>query len=279
MIFPANNIWNTKISNAPVHCGSDAFVSSLGGVSSKLSMWTQIPTTPVPGCQTSVAVSLGLYASESDPGPSPIPPSAVVEKNGDAHVIVVGRDTNKLYELYHAKIQPDGSWVADQQSIWDLTSNVLRPNGWTSADGAGLPIYPGLVRFEEAASGIIPHALRLVVASPLTDGSFVWPARHRQLKISNPSLPPMGQRFRLKASKDISKYATPIRAILQALKDYGAMVSDMGSTAFEVLADTSVGWACVDFSVLNDFTVADFEAVNVSYLMVDPNSGQAYQYA
>ncbi len=145
-IFPSDNIWNANISAMPVISSSETFKASLGGGTCPLSMWTQIPYVLVPSTQTPVAIHLGAYASESDTGPSPIPPTAPVENTVDLHVLVVQAGTNKLYELYHGVLQGDNSWNADQQSIWDLTSNALRTDTWTSADGAGLPIFPGLLQ-------------------------------------------------------------------------------------------------------------------------------------
>src|SRR6266567_594362 len=275
-IFPSDNIWNANISAMPVISSSETFKSSLGGGTCPLSMWTQIPYVLVPSTQTPVAIHLGAYASESDAGPSPIPPTAPVENTVDLHVLVVQAGTNKLYELYHGVLQGDNSWNADQQSIWDLTSNTLRPDTWTSADGAGLPIFPGLLRYAEVAAGIIPHALRVVVGNTLTDNTHVWPARHHQLSTHNAAYPPMGQRFRLKATTDISGFSTPMRTILQCLKSYGCMVSDMSSTAhqFQLIADLDPGWSALTFSALNALSVNDFEAIDVSSLMLTSSSGQ-----
>jgi hypothetical protein len=174
--------------------------------------------------------------------------------------------------MYRAFPQGNGSWDADSGAVYDLHSNALRPNGWTSADAAGLPIYPGLVRYDEVASGVIRHALRFTV--PRTQRAYVWPARHFASSGTDPNLPPMGLRVRLKASVDISGYPQHARVILQALKDYGMMLADNGS-AWYISGAPDPRWDNDVLHAMDDITGADFEAVDTSGLMIDPNSGQS----
>ena len=184
-----------------------------------------------------------LSADESDPGPYPIPPDALIEGgllgNGERHVLVVQEERCTLYELYKAAPNADGSWNAVSGAAYDLESNVLRPDGWTSADAAGLPIFPGLVRYEEVAAGAITHALRFT--APRTQRAYVWPARHFASQADDPALPPMGMRFRLKASVDITGFAPANQVILQALKTYGMILADNGSPWFLSGAPTIPG--------------------------------------
>lgn len=185
-----------------------------------------IPYVVVAGTQPLVTVSLD-YADESDPGPYPIPPNAPVEPGGDAHVLVVDRDHWKLYEMWNSSKQPDGSWHAGSGAVFDLSSDALRPGGWTSADAAGLPIVPGLVRYDEVVAGTIAHALRFTVSR--TRKAYVSPSRHWASTDTSSLRAPMGMRVRLRASVDISGYPASAQVILRALKKYGMMVADNGS--------------------------------------------------
>lgn len=246
--FPADNPWNTDVSRAPVDPNSDALIASIGlatGLRPDFGSGTWqgapigIPYTVVSSAQPKVAVRYMAYGSESDPGPFPIPPNAPVEgeqpgvpgSGGDRHVIVVDRDANRIVELYRAFLQPDGTWQADSGAEFRADSNAVRPTarpGWTSADAAGLPIFPGLVRYDEAASGAIRHALRFT--APRTRTAYVPPATHYASSSSDPNLPPMGMRVRLKASYVIpADVSVEARAILQALKTYGMLLADNGS--------------------------------------------------
>src|SRR5205814_446043 len=184
--------------------------------------------------------------------------------------LVVDKDACNLYEMWSSWPQSDGSWHAGSGAVWSLTSDALRPAGWTSADAAGLPILPGLVRYDEVASGHIDHAIRLTVNA--TDARYIWPARHKTGSTSYPSRPPMGERFRLKASVDISRFSPADQVILQALKTYGAIVADNGSSWFISGAPDS-RWNDSDLHDLTTLHGSDFEAVDESSLMVDPNSG------
>jgi hypothetical protein len=213
---------------------------------------------------------------ESDPGPYPIPKDAPIEggpeATGDRHVIVVQEDVCTLYELYKAAPNADGSWNASSGARFDLRNNDLRPERWTSADGAGLPILPGLVRYEEVEAGEIAHALRFT--APQTRKAYTWPARHFASQVSDPGLPPMGQRFRLKASVDISGFSRANQVNLRALQTYGMILADNGSPWF-LSGAPHYAW---NNDELNDelrrLKGSDFEAVDVSSLMRDPDSAQ-----
>ena len=240
--FPAGNAWNTDISSAAVDANSDALIASIGldtalhpdfGAGS-----IGIPYVVVAGSQTQVPMNWTAYGDESEPGPHPVPPNAPVEgapdTSGDRHVLVIDRDNNRLYELYRAFAQNGGtSWDADCGAVFHLDSNNVRPGGqagWTSADAAGLPIFPGLARYEEAALGPggIAHALRFTVAR--SRRAYVPPATHWASSSTSTSLPPMGMRVRLKSSFVIpSGFSAETRALLTAMKTYGMVMADNGS--------------------------------------------------
>ena len=226
-----------------------------------------IPYTTVSKKQHRVRVGFD-YSDESDKGPYPIPANAPIEggKNadGDRHVIVVDRDRCKLFELYDAHPQNGGkSWHAGSGAIWSLKSNKLRPSGWTSADAAGLPILPGLARYEEVKRGSIDHALRFTVSE--TRKAFVYPARHSASDNTDPNLPAMGQRLRLKASFDTSKYPKQARIVLEALKKYGMIVADNGSNWY-ISGSPSSGWDNDALHTLGDVKGSNFEVVDDSKL-------------
>jgi hypothetical protein len=242
-VFPSNNHWNRRIDHLPKHPRSSEIVASVGrqetlhpdfGSGTYNGGPIGIPFTTVPETQQRVPVSFG-YDDESDPGPYPIPPDAPIEggpdAEGDRHVIVVDRDECVLYELFDAWPQENGArWTAGSGARWDLSSNALRPKGWTSADAAGLPILPGLARYDEVANGEIDHALRFTVTR--TRRHFIYPARHFASSLTSRSLPAMGQRFRLKKSFDVSSFPQQARVVLRALKLYGMIVADNGSDWF-----------------------------------------------
>lgn len=249
--FPADNAWNTDISKAPVDPNSKKLINSIPianglhpdfGSGLYAGAYIGIPYVVVPGSQPGVAIKFNLYGDESDPGPYPVPPDAQIEGQrpdgkkfgGDRHVIVIDRDANRLYEMYRAFPQDDGSWKAGSGAVFHLDSNNVRPTqepGWTSADAAGLPIFPGLVRYDEAHSGTIPHALRFTV--PESRKAYVPPANHWASDDTNPNLPPMGMRVRLKAKYVIPAGFSPeTKAILKALKKYGMLVADNGTGWF-----------------------------------------------
>ena len=215
-----------------------------------------IPYVVVPASQPRVPITFSDYGSQSDPGPYPVPLNAPIEAGGDAHVLVASADCH-LYELYNASRSGSG-WTASSGAVFNLRSDALRPAGWTSADAAGLPILPGLVRPDEIAAGHIDHALRFTVAH--TQDGYISPATHEAGSTSNPDVPPMGARFRLKASVDISGYHGAARIILQALKTYGMFVADNGSNWY-ISGATYTGWNDDDLGQLKNVPGSDFEVV------------------
>jgi len=286
-VFPADNVWNTPISNLPVNPHSAQWLASMNASGTNLhpdfgpsgdpaSPYGMPYTVVSPGHQfLSVAFQ---YASESDPGPYPFGPDTTIEggqnATGDRHALMVDPSTCTLYELYDAHYVA-GASTAGSGAIWSLNSNALRPAGWTSADAAGLPILPGLVRYDEVLSGHITHAIRMTAA--VTDTSYLWPARHEAGSASNPNLPPMGARFRLKSSFDISGFSAPAQVVLRAMQQYGLIVADNGSNwYFGGTADPSWPQALVD--ELKGIPAGAFEAVDESSLMVSPDSGQASSF-
>jgi hypothetical protein len=285
-VLPADNIWNTPVDNLPVDSNSAAYINTIGAtrhVHADFGSGTWdgapigIPFVVVPFTQTLVTINISPYASESDPGPYPIPANAPIEgapnTGGDRHVLVVRQGECKLYELYRAFRNGGGSsWNAESAAKYALNSNALRPDTWTSADAAGLPILPGLVRYEEVAAGEINHAIRFT--APQTRKAHIWPARHDASDLTGSQYPPMGQRFRLKASFDVSGYSHDAQVILIALKKYGMILADNGS-AWYISGAPHPNWDNDILHELDDVVGSDFEAVDVSSLMVSSNSGQA----
>jgi hypothetical protein len=285
-IFPADHIWNAPVDTLPADSRSDAYIATIGASRSLhpdfgSGEWPPgsgspigIPYVDVPDAQAVVAVTF-TYADESDPGPYPIPTAAPIEggpgSSGDRHVLVVDRDGCILYELFYAFPQPDGSWEAGSGAVFDLKSYALRQAGWTSADAAGLPILPGLVRYDEVATGEIDHALRFT--APQTRRAYVWPARHYASSLTGEQYPPMGQRFRLRADFDISGFSPEVQVILRALKKYGMILADNGS-AWYISGAPDDRWNNDVLRELSTVNGSDFEAVDVSSLMVAPDSGQ-----
>jgi len=280
--FPADNAWNTDISAMPVDPNSANLIASIGlttGLHPDFGSGTYrgaiigIPYVVVSSSQPPVAITLGAYKKQSDPGPYPVPPDAPIEGykpngdpfKGDRHVLVIDKDSNRLYEMYSSYPQPDGSWKAAAGAIFHLDSDDVRPTakpGWTSADAAGLPIFPGLARFDEASAGFIPHALRFTVSQ--TRAGYVLPANHFASSQTSQNLPPMGMRVRLKASYQIpANFSTEGKAILQALKTYGMMVADNGSDWY-ISGAPAEGWNNGQLnSELGQVTGADFEVVKM----------------
>lgn len=249
--FPTSNAWNTDISGAAVDANSDALIASIGvtrGLHPDFGSGLYdgapigIPYVVVAAGQAPVAIGFTDYGDESDPGPYPIPASAPIEGQaangsafgGDRHVLVIDRDANRLYEMGNAYPQGNGSWQASGGAVFHLDSNTVRPGGqagWTSADAAGLPIFPGLVRYDEAASGVIRHALRFTVRT--TRRAYVPPATHWASSNTSVNVPPMGMRVRLKSSFVIpAGFSTESKAILQSMKTYGMLLADNGSDWF-----------------------------------------------
>ena len=281
-VLPAENIWNTPVDTLPRHAASDAYIATMGatrGVHPDFGTVYEgapigIPFVTVAGTQPKVPVTFE-YDDESDAGPYPIPASAPIEggasSDGDRHVLVIDRDNCILYELFAAYRNSDGSWRAGSGAIFPLRSNALRPRGWTSADAAGLPVFPGLVRYDEVAAGEIEHALRFT--APQTQRAFLWPARHFASSLTGAQYPPMGLRLRLRGSFDISGFSAPVQVILRALKKYGMILADNGS-AWYISGAPDARWN--DDMLVGELARvkgADFEAVDTSSLMRDPDSG------
>lgn len=278
--FPADSVFNTPIDTLPVDANSDAYIQSIGADTGLhpdfgAGLWDGkpigIPYNIVPKLQPLLPVKF-LYASESDPGPYPIPTNPKIEGGSDRHILMLQRKKCILYELYAARKTKSGKWKAGSGAIWDLKSNALRSSTWTSADAAGLPILPLLAREDEVSAGEIKHALRFTAEQ--TRGEFIWPARHEASDLADANMPPMGQRFRLKASFDVSDFSPQTQVLLNALKKYGMFLADNGSDWF-ISGAPDEGWdndALVD--ELRQVKGSDFEAVDESSLMADPDSGQ-----
>jgi hypothetical protein len=275
-LFPKNNHWNLRVDKLPVLPSSGAMVESIGaddnlhpdfGSGLYEGRPIGIPYTTVSRKQKRVSVSFE-YDDESDRGPYPIPKNAPIEggasSDSDRHVIVVDRDRCVLYELFAAYPRNGGaSWRAGSGAIFDLKSNKVRPAGWTSADAAGLPILPGLARYEEVKAGKIDHALRFTVSR--SRRAYIYPARHFASTGTDPDLPAMGQRLRLKASFDTSGYPRQARVILNALKRYGMIVADNGSDWF-ISGAPSKGWDNDELNALKRVDGSNFEVVDTSRL-------------
>lgn len=278
-MFPADSVWHAEVSALPAHPRSAAWRSAIGtGTGLKADFgsgsWDGgpigIPFTRVGAGQPPVPVTFG-YADESDSGPYPIPADAPVEHGSDHHVLVVDDSTCRLHELFDATRRPDGSWTAGSGAVWDLRSHALRPAGWTSADAAGLPILPGLVRYEEVAAGRIDHPIRFT--APRTQRAYLWPARHQAGVSSDPDLPPMGAWFRLRADYDTSGMHPQARVIAEALKTHGMILADNGSSWY-LSGAPDERWDNDGLRGLMAITGADLTAVDTSSLMADPNSGR-----
>jgi hypothetical protein len=214
------------------------------------------------------------YSDESDNVHYPIPSSPLIEgginSDGDRHILILDKDNHMLYELYNAYKNPDGSWRAGSGAIYNLNSNVLRPKNWTSADAAGLPILPGLVRYDEVKAGEIKHAIRFTASR--TPKAYVWPARHFASSNTYESLPPMGQRFRLKSSFNITNFSKDTQVILKAMKKYGIILADNGSNWY-ISGAPDERWNNDIFHELNSVKGSNFEAVDSSTIMANSNSG------
>ena len=268
-VFPKDNPWNEDISERPVHPDSDRIVDAIGR--NLRFRWNHDQAfIIVPPDQPMVPVDIA-YRDESDPGPYPIPPEAPIEGwpihggaldklqregEGDRHVIVVDPTGMKLYELFHC-YRTDKGWKVGSAAIFDLRSNKLRPDGWTSADAAGLPIFPAVVRYDEVARGMVEHALRVTVRK--TRRAYVYPATHYASSLKDPYLPRMGERLRLKKDVDISRFPPHVQAILKALKKYGMIVADNGiEWAISIAPDSRIqGLETLDHKAIkgNDFEV------------------------
>jgi hypothetical protein len=272
-LFPPDNPWNQDISALPVDPNSANLIAGMGlgtGLHPDFgTTWNGapngIPYVVVSNAQPKVAITFTAYGSESDPGPYPVPPDAPIEggpnATGDRHVIVIDRDNWKLYEMYSAYPASGTGWRADCGAVFDLNSNSLRPAGWTSADAAGLPIFPGLVRYDEVFElKEITHALRFTAQR--TRRAYVYPARHFASNNTDPNLPPMGMRVRLKASFDISRFSPNIQVVLRALKKYGMILADNGSNWY-VSGAPDPRWNDSELSTLGSIKGSDFEVVQM----------------
>ena len=282
-VFPSNNYWHADISKLPVHPRSSDWLRHMSP-SSRLhpdfgpSYGEQpvpygIPVTVVGADHPKVRVRF-TYASESDRVRYPLGDDTRIEGGwraaGDRHAIVVDRSSCRLYEIWNTK-RRNGTWHAGSGAVWDLTSNRLRPDGWTSADAAGLPILPGLLRWSEVASGHVDHAIRFT--TDVTDRRYVWPARHQAGSVNNRNYPPMGARFRLKASFDVAGYRADTRVVLRAMQTYGLVLADNGSPWY-FQGDASTKWPSGLLDELKSIPARAFVAVDTSSLMVDRDSAR-----
>ena len=277
-IFPANNPWNTDISKLKLHAKSQAWLQSVG-LDKPLhpdfgTVWdgapNGIPFVAVSPTQAKTSVPFD-YADESDVGPYPIPSNPPIEggpnapATADRHVLMIDAKNKKLYELYQVNPLPGGKWKAGSGAIFDLSSNALRPAGWTSADAAGLPVFPGLARYDEIVElGKLQHALRFTVKR--TQRAYVLPARHFASNSTSPNLPPMGMRVRLKLSFDTSKFPRLSQVLLQGLKTYGMLLADNGGDWF-VSGAPDARWDDDAISTLKRVKVRDFEVVDTGPLV------------
>jgi hypothetical protein len=287
-VFPSDNIWNADISRMPVDTHSAAWLSSTGATTGKLlhpdfgGPPYGIPINVVHTSHATTSFNFQYWA-ESDPavptqqpqGPYPYGSDLIREAPTDSHLLSVDQDTCRLYETWATDY--NGPSTAGSGAIFDLNSNQLRPSGWTSADAAGLPILPGLLRLDEVQAGLVSHAIRFTVRS--SDRSYVWPARHQAGSANNSNLPPMGARFRLSASFDITGFGLQARIVLTAMKRYGLIVADNGSDWF-FQGTMDSGWNSAPYAnmiaQLKSVPASAFEAIDESSLMVDPNSARAY---
>ena len=274
--FTGSSPWNTDISTAPVDPSSNNIMTNWVGSVNVHPDWGNDPTYGIPyvvvdGNQPLVNVNLGAYGDESDPGPMPVPASAPVEggssSSGDRHVLVLDNGNCFLYELYNSSVNSDGSWNADSTAVWDLLSDQQRPYTWTSADAAGLPVFPGLVRYDEVASGTIQHAFRFTL--PHTKAAFIPPASHWASNTSDPSAPPMGMRIRLKSSYDISGFTPQMQVILTAMKHYGLILADNGSSLY-VTGVSDSRWGS-DLDSLKTVPSTAFEVVQMNPVYTSSN--------
>lgn len=266
-VLPARNVWNRRVDKLPVHPDSKRIRKTIGlgkslhpdfGSFSGYGIPFNIVDRDTPRSEVSFH-----WPDESDAGPYPIPASPLIEGGSDRHMLMLDRDRCKLYELYAVEALGGGGWYAGSGAIWRLASNKLRPRGWTSADAAGLPILPGLVRYKEVAAGQIRHALRFT--APQTRAAFIYPARHHASSRTAKRYPPMGLRVRLKSSVKIKHYPRQARIVLKALKRYGMILADNGSSWY-VTGAPDPRWDDDALHTLHGITGADFEVVNTKKL-------------
>lgn len=268
-IFPADNPWNKDISAAPIDPYNSQIIAGIATPAIKADfgsgLWNGapigIPYVVVCGNQPKIAINFTDYGDESDPGPYPIPLNAPIEGNGagDAHVIAVDIENKKLYELFYARVNGN-HWDASSGAIFNLASNAMRPETWTSADAAGLPIFPGLVRYEEILKGEIDHPIRFTLTSNNVKPAYIYPARHKVNSTGGQYSLPFGARIRLKASADISSYSATNQIILRAMKKYGLILADIGSNMY-ISGAPDDRWNNDDLRRLGQLHGSDFEVV------------------
>ena len=280
-VTTTNSFWRGTADALPLMTGSAGIIANIGATNGLHADFGSglyegepmgIPYTVVPGTQPKVAVTFD-YADESDPGPYPIPANALVEggptATGDRHVLVVDKDNCILYELFDAHPNGNGTWHAGSGAKFDMKSNAMRPDGWTSSDAAGLPILPGLVRYDEVASGSVNHVIRMTI--PATSAAYLWPASHQAAH--GIGGPPMGTRIRLKATADLSHVDASALPIAKALQKYGAIVADNGSAWF-ISGEPDDRWNNDALSTLGSIKGSAFEIVDQAGVQVAPNSYQ-----
>jgi hypothetical protein len=279
--FPADSLWNQDISSAPVDPNSDNYINFIGstvplhpdfGAGLYAGQTIGIPYIVVSGSPF-VNINYTAYGDESDPGPMPVPKTAPIEGypnpgNGDRHVLVLDRDNCWLYELYQSYVQTNGTWKAGSGAVWDLLNDEQRPYTWTSADAAGLPVFPGLARYDEVASGAINHALRFTLEN--SQEAFTPPASHWAPNSTNTYAAPMGMRMRLKASFDISSFPPQSKVILAALQKYGMIMADNGSSIY-ISGDPDNRWNNNDLDSLKTVPASAFEVVQINPLYTPAN--------
>jgi len=279
--FLPTSLWNTNIADAPVDPNSANYINYIGanttlhpdfGAGLYDGQHMGIPYQIEAGTQPLVPVKLTAYPSQSDPGPMPIPADALIEGyprpgDGDRHVLVLDQGSCWLFELFDARYE-DGEWLAGSSAIWDMTINEQRPYTWTSADAAGLPIFPGLVRWDEVAAGVVNHAFRFTL--PTTQEAFTPPASHWASSVTDANAPPMGMRMRLKASFDISGFSPTNQVILTALQQYGIILADNGSAIY-ITGMPDSNWNNNDLHALTAVTAADFDVIQVDPLYTPAN--------
>lgn len=280
-VFPQDNVWHADVSTLPVHPRSTQWLSSARARTKRLHpdfgrAPYGIPWTVVDNSHPLVSPVFD-YADESDPGPYPFDGATAIEggqdATGDRHALMLNRESCVLYELYDARWN-GGAPTAGSGAVFDLRQNALRPATWTSADAAGLPIFPGLVRYDEVVSGTIRHAIRFTLQH--TDKSFIWPARHQAGARDDPNLPPMGARFRLKAGFDTTGYSSGALVVITAMQHYGLILADNGSEWF-FQGTQDERWDDSLLDELKRIPAAQFEAVDESSLMVRSDSAARQQ--
>jgi hypothetical protein len=277
-IYSDDNVWHSNVQLMPKHAMSDTWINNMGGPSRLLhpdfggpyGYQLQVVDNTTPTTRLSFD-----YADESDDVAYPFTASTPIEPASDAHAFMLNKDTCVLYELFDASWN-GGSPTAGSGAVFDLKRHDLRPAGWTSADAAGLPIWPGVLRYDEVARGIVDHAIRFTAQR--TDRSYVWPARHQAGAARDTSLPPMGARFRLKADFSFAGFSPQTQVILMAMQRYGLILADNGSNWY-FQGQTHAGWSDQLISELKRIPAGAFEAIDASSLMVDPNSGLAVRGA